>query len=206
MNTLPLSEPPPDKELASYETCTHRNLIDKLHDWKDRKSWDEFYRSYRSLIFSDATKAGLSNDEAWDVVQETVLTVAKQMRENRYDPSKGSFKMWLWHITRWRILDRLQQRSPHLPDSATTYEPADEAFSELWETEWQHNILKAATERVKTRVSPRSFQVFDFYVLRGMSTAEVRRKLGVSLAQVYLAKHRVGKLLRQEIEYIKSQG
>ena len=34
---------------------------------------------------------------------------------------------------------------------------------------------------------------------------KVRRHLGVSLAQIYLARHRVGKLLKEEIEYLKAQ-
>lgn len=206
MNNPPIPDSPTADELEQYAARTRRSLIAKLHDWQDRKSWDEFYRSYNRLIYSIATKAGLSNDEAWDVVQETVLTVARQTRENRYDPAKGSFKMWLWHITRWRILDRLRQRSTTLPTTQATHEPDDDDFAKLWEQEWRANILKAATERVKPQVSPRQFQIFDFYVLRSMSATEVCRKLGVSLAQVYLAKHRVGKILRREVEYIKNQG
>ena len=73
----------------------------------------------------------------------------------------------------------------------------------MWEREWQRNIIKAATERVKMQVAPKQFQIFDYYVMRGMSAGEVRRKLGVSLAQVYLARHRVGSLLRIEIEELR---
>ena len=66
--------------------------------------------------------------------------------------------------------------------------------------------MKAAIERVKMKVSPRQFQIFDYNVLRGIRASEVRRKLGVSIAQVYLAKHRVGSLLRKEVEFIRAQG
>ena len=197
---------PDERELEQYAAHTRRSLIARLHDWQDQKSWDEFYRSYWRLIYSVATKAGLSNDEAWDTVQETILTVARQTRENRYDPTKGSFKAWLWQITRWRILDCLRKRSHHLPENTGPERSGDDTFGELWENEWQRNILKAATERVKTQVSPRQFQIFAYYVLHNMSAAEVRRKLGASLAQIYLAKHRVGKLLRRELEHVKSQG
>ena len=198
--------PSPDNyDTEQYAAHTRRRLIARLHDWQDQKSWDEFYRSYWRLIYSVATKAGLSNDEAWDTVQETVLTVAKQTKENRYDPAKGSFKAWLWHIIRWRIHDCLRKRSRHLTENSNEEPPGDDQFRELWESEWQSNLLKAATERVKTQVSPRQFQIFDYYVLRGMRATEVRLKLGVTLAQIYLAKHRVGKLLRRELEYVKSR-
>ncbi|MDO5470695.1 MAG: sigma-70 family RNA polymerase sigma factor [Akkermansia sp.] len=209
MEPPPQSPIPHDSELEQYAARTRRSLIARLHDWQDQQSWDEFYRTYWRLIYGVACKTGLKEDEAWDVVQETVLSVAKQAREHRYDPSKGSFKAWLWQITRWRINDCLRKRATaseadvdieKLPDFDT------DAFGQIWEQEWQQNIIKAATERVKMAVSPRQFQIFDYYVLRGMSSGEVRRKLGVSLAQVYLARHRVGNLLRKEIEYMKSQG
>ena len=190
----------------------------RLGDWKDQRSWDEFYRTYWRLIYSVAIKAGLREDEAWDVVQETVLTIAKQSLKNTYDPERGSFKMWLWNVTRWRINDqfRMRGKSPMTTngtdETKSTREPvenvpdtSDNNFTEIWEREWQQNIMKAALERVKVRVSPRQFQIFDYNVLQGLSATEVRKRLGVSMAQVYLAKHRVGTILKNKIAYIREQ-
>lgn len=208
---------PSDDELEKYAARTRRSLIMRLGDWKDQRSWDEFYRTYWRLIFSVATKAGLRDDEAWDVVQETILTIAKQSVKGQYDPSRGSFKMWLWHITRWRINDQFRQRRKDTASLVTASDgterepladiadPAGDEFSRIWEKEWQENIMKAAIERVKMKVSPQQFQIFDYNVLRGMSAGDVRSRLGVSIAQVYLAKHRVSAVLRKEIAYIRSQ-
>ena len=82
-------------ELEKLAARTRRSLILKLADWEDRKSWEEFYRTYWRLIYSVAIQAGLHEHEAWDVVQETVLTIAKQSRKQVYDPERGSFKSWL---------------------------------------------------------------------------------------------------------------
>lgn len=208
---------PTDDELEKFAARTRRSLIMRLGDWKDQKSWDEFYRTYWRLIYSVALKAGLREEEAWDVVQETVLTIAKQSVKGMYDPSRGSFKMWLWHITRWRINDQFRQRRKDtaasvLSADGTQREPlsdipdtSGETFTKIWDREWQNNVMKAAIERVKMRVSPQQFQIFDYNVLRGMSAGEVRKKLGVSVAQVYLAKHRVGSVLKKEVAYIRSQ-
>lgn len=209
---------PSDSELEKLAARTRRSLIMRLGDWNDQRSWDEFYRTYWRLIYSVALKAGLREDEAWDVVQETVLTIAKQSLKGSYDPERGSFKMWLWNVTRWRINDQFRQRGK-APISATgtgetssTREPVENVpdtsnnnFTELWEREWQQNVMKAALERVKMRVSPRQFQIFDYNVLQGMNASEVRKRLGVSMAQVYLAKHRVGGILKKEIAYIREQ-
>jgi len=104
--------PEPTEKLFA---ATRRSLIEKLADWEDQRTWEEFYQTYWRLIFSVSRKAGLSEDVAFDVVQETVLTVAKQWREGqKYDPAKGSFKNWLLNITRWRIADQFRkiQRNP----------------------------------------------------------------------------------------------
>ena len=66
-----------------------------LHNWEDQKSWDEFYQTYWRLIYSVALKAGLRSEEAFDAVQETILCIAKQQKEGKYDPAQGSFKAWL---------------------------------------------------------------------------------------------------------------
>ena len=209
------NEPAPG-ELEKYADRTRRSLIMKLADWQDRRSWEEFYRTYWRLIYSVAVQAGLREQEAWDVVQETVLTIAKQAKKSLYDPGRGSFKTWLWNVTRWRISDQFRQRRKDTASGAAgeQLEPLpldsvmntdDSSFEKLWEREWQENIMKAALDRVKLKVSPRQFQIFDYNVIRGMKAGEVHRKLGVSIAQVYLAKHRVGSLLNKEIRYLRSQ-
>lgn len=208
-------EPAPG-ELEKYADRTRRSLIMKLADWQDQRSWDEFYRTYWRLIYSVAVQAGLREQEAWDVVQETVLTIAKQAKKNLYDPGRGSFKTWLWNVTRWRISDQFRQRRKDTASAAESdagdqappdfaADSSDSSFEKIWEREWQENMMKAALERVKMKVSPRQFQIFDYNVIRGMRAGEVHKKLGVSIAQVYLAKHRVGSLLNKEIRYLRSQ-
>lgn len=209
---------PPNEELEQYADRTRKSLIARLENWEDQRSWDEFYRTYWRLIYTVALKAGLREDEAWDVVQETILSIAKQSRKQMYDPTQGSFKMWLWNMTRWRINDQFRRRKKDTSmllnnDMAGAEHPLEqipdqsgENFEKVWDKEWQNNLMQAALARVKTKVSPKQYQIFDYNVLRGMSPAEIRKKLRISIAQVYLAKHRVGGVLKKELEYLKAQG
>ena len=203
MNVPPLqphNESQPDEQtLSQYAEHTRKSLIARLENWEDQRTWDEFYRTYWRLIYSVALKAGLREDEAWDVVQETILSIAKQSRKNIYKPEQGSFKLWLWNMTRWRINDQFRKRKK---DTAMLMNP--DAPGTL-EREWQNNLLQAALERVKAKVSPKQFQIFDYYVLREWDAAKVRRQLGVTIAQVYLAKHRVGSALKKELQFLQSQ-
>ena len=192
MNVPPLqphNESQPDEQtLSQYAEHTRKSLIARLENWEDQRTWDEFYRTYWRLIYSVALKAGLREDEAWDVVQETILSIAKQSRKNIYKPEQGSFKLWLWNMTRWRINDQFRKRKKDTamlmnPDATDTLEhPIDKIpdegknnFDQVWEREWQNNLLQAALERVKAKVSPKQFQIFDYYVLREWDAAKVRR-------------------------------
>ena len=92
--------------------ATRRSLVDRLVNWDDQKRWQEFFDTYWRLIYSTARKAGLTDAEAQEVVQETVITVAKKIDKLKYDPAIGSFKGWLLQITRWRIVDQFRKREP----------------------------------------------------------------------------------------------
>src|SRR6476646_9677099 len=89
---------------------TRRSLLSRLRDLGDQESWSDFFRSYWRLIYQVSLKAGLSDAEAQEVVQETVISVAKQMPGFRYDPERGKFKGWLLQITRRRIADQVRKQ------------------------------------------------------------------------------------------------
>src|SRR6266516_7399008 len=125
---------------------TRASLIDRLKDLEDQSGWQEFFDTYWKLVYGVARKAGLTDPEAQDVVQETMFSVAKHMPTFRYDPAIGSFKAWLLNMTRWRIIDQIRKRGPpsiHRPadrDSATgtrttdeVVDPATQNLEELWE-------------------------------------------------------------------------
>ena len=197
--------------------ATRRSLVDRLQNWDDRKHWQEFFDTYWKLIFSAARKSGLTEAEAQEVVQETVITVAKKVGQLRYDPARGSFKGWLLHITRWRIADQFRKRQPgesrlrfsdntritatmeRLPDGAAV------DLDALWEREWQENLLAAAMQRVKKKVEAKQFQIFDCYVRKEWPAQKVATELGVSIGQVYLARHRVTAVLKKEIRALQKQ-
>src|SRR5260221_2934833 len=94
-NTFPAMSDESDEFLP-----TRVSLLGRLKDWGDQQSWQEFFDIYHRLIQSVALKAGLTQSEAQDVVQETILTVAKKIGDFRSDPAKGSFKGWLIVVTR----------------------------------------------------------------------------------------------------------
>jgi RNA polymerase sigma factor (sigma-70 family) len=91
---------------------TRRSLISRLRNVEDRDSWQDFFDTYWKLIFSVARKAGCTEQEAEEVVQETTVAVSKYIKDYQYDPKVCSFKNWLMHKTQWRIIDQVRKRPP----------------------------------------------------------------------------------------------
>jgi len=189
---------------------TRASLLQRLKNWQDDSSWREFFKIYWKLIYGIARKAGLSDAEAQDVVQETLISVAKHMPTFKYDPSIGSFKAWLLNMTRWRIIGQFRKRQPvaehATKESATRTDTVDavpdpNAFNldASWELEWETNLLQAAMEKLKRRIDPQRHQIFDFYVFKEWPPEKVAERFGISIDQVYQTKHRVTELLRAEV-------
>jgi RNA polymerase sigma factor (sigma-70 family) len=191
---------------------TRKSLIARLDNWEDQRTWDEFYQTYWRLIYSVAIKAGLRADEAFDCVQETILSIAKQSKRKLYDPEQGSFKTWLMNMTRWRINDQFRKRKKDTAMAGGEWDddrktavidrvedPNGDLLSRLWDVEWKKNVADAALSRVKAQVSPKQYQIFHYYVIKQWDAKKVQDHLNVSMAQVYLAKHRVGSVLKREL-------
>jgi RNA polymerase sigma factor (sigma-70 family) len=204
---------------------TRHSLLNRLKDWGDQTSWQDFYNTYSRLIYNVAVKAGLSDTEAQEVVQETVIAVARKIGEFKADPAHGSFSAWLMRLTRWRIADQWRKRQagpasnlsgaggnwPELRSDDTDSigaiervpDPASLALDVVWHAEWEKYLMDAALERVKQQVSPRQFQMFDLHVLQNQSVQETAKMLQASVASVYMAKHRVARLVKKEVKKLE---
>jgi len=195
---------------------TRQSLLSRLKDWKDRESWQDFFDTYWRLIYGVARKAGLSDAEAHDIVQETVISVARKIEGFRYDPAVCSFKSWMLQLTRWRIINQLKRRQRDAGNS-----PSDESegtapveripdrtefnLEAIWDEEWKKNLFAAALERIKLRADPEQFQIFDLYCVENWPAQKVARTLSVNIGRVYLAKHRIRALLRKEVKTLDKQ-
>src|SRR5436190_13153022 len=194
---------------------TRQSLLSRLKDWNDEGSWKVFFDTYWKLIYNTAVKAGLSDAEAQDVVQETVISVLKSMPGFKYHAENGSFKSWLLRLTSWRIGDQFRKRQRGIeheatPDAATAAlervaDPESLELGATWDEEWKNNLAEAAIERVKRKVDSKQYQVFDLYVLKNWSVSKVARTLKVNPGFVYLTKHRINNLIKKEIAYLQTK-
>jgi RNA polymerase sigma-70 factor (ECF subfamily) len=199
---------------------TRQSLLGRITDWEDSESWRTFFDTYWRLIYNFTLRHGLGHEEAQEVVQETVLAVAKSIGKFHYDPQVCRFKTWLLGVTRSKIANQFARRARQ-PAAAVGAPPGDSSgtgllgripeeqpgpLEQAWDEEWQKNLMDAAIQRVKQRVSIEQYQMFDLFVLKQWPARDVARTLGVTIGHVYVAKHRVSKLIRKEFEALEAKG
>jgi RNA polymerase sigma factor (sigma-70 family) len=197
---------------------TRSTLIKRLKNWQDQASWQDFFDTYRNLIFGVAVNSGLTSTEAQDVVQETMYSVAKHMPNFNYDRTQGSFKTWLLTMTHWRISDQFRKRNLTRParsqsdnysnsgDVAALEDVADAKsldMESLLEEEWKNSLFEAAMTRVRRSVDPQRYQIFDLFVNKEWAAARIAERYGISVGLVHVTKHRVTEAIKEEVERLK---
>jgi RNA polymerase sigma factor (sigma-70 family) len=195
---------------------TRISLLHRLKEWEDQESWRDFFNTYWRLIYGAAVKAGLNDAEAQDVVQDTVIAVAKKIDDFKYDPALDSFKGWLLYLTRKRVALHYRKRERDrggparggnvlaVDELERIPDPAGVDLEAIWNEEWETSLADAALARVKEQVNPKQFQMFNFYVLKQWPVKDVAKTLDVSVAQVYLAKHRISTLVQKEVKRLQN--
>jgi RNA polymerase sigma-70 factor (ECF subfamily) len=193
---------------------TRPSLLKRLKTGDD-DSWEEFYRVYGKLVRDFAIRAGLTDTEADEVVQETAIGVARHLLEFSYDPKVCRFKTWLLNQSSWRIKDLLRKRrhsamiegpglgdlrddTARTPTAERVADPASVDLDELFEREWRSYLLTMALESVRNRFSLKQLQIFDLTAFKQWPAAEVARCLGVTIANVYVTRHRIARAVKKE--------
>ena len=200
-------------------TPTRQTLLARLRNWEDQEGWSEFFDTYWRLIYRVARNSELGDTQAQEVVQLTFIYLARKMPRFQYDRRRGSFKSWLRVVTRSRIQVYLKServrntlmRDP-LPDDLESKgglemqpDPAGDALDLIWQREWEANLLETAFHRLRSKVSSQQLLVFRLATLGELPARQLAVKLGVSLAQVYLARHRVGRLFKAEVARLRRE-
>jgi RNA polymerase sigma factor (sigma-70 family) len=195
---------------------TRKSLLGRLKNQQDDDSWRDFFNTYWKFIYSVAVRSGCTDSEAEEVVQETIISVSKTMRGFKYDPAVCSFKNWLMRIIRWRISDQLRRRGRQHERDGRSLLTEEDAVADgkllvqpeldaVWQEEWERNLVDAAMERVKKQVSAEQYQIFHLLLIKKLPLSEVAAMLQINVGRVYLAKHRVSKLVKREIKKLEKR-
>jgi RNA polymerase sigma-70 factor (ECF subfamily) len=190
---------------------TRPSLLLRVRDSRDGGAWAQFVAVYGPLIYGFGRKQGLQDADAADLTQETLRVVAGSIKSMEYDPTRGTFRSWLFQVVRhrlYRFRDRQARPGQGSGDSGAhdlLHEvPGREADpARLWEEEYERRQFAWAAEQVRGQVQETTWQAFWRTAVEGQGGQQVAQALGISVAAVYLAKGRVMARLKDEIRQLQ---
>lgn len=191
---------------------TRASLLLQLRDGNNRGAWQEFMQLYGPVVYSFARKRGLQDADAADLMQDVMRSVSSAIGRLDYDRTQGTFRGWLFTITRNKIFNFLSARRirPQGSGDTTTNQLLNAQSdgsdnADVWELEYQRRLASLAMDRVKHEFQENTWRAFWLTAVDGVAAAEVAQQVGISPGAVYVAKSRVLARLREEVESIQRQ-
>jgi RNA polymerase sigma-70 factor (ECF subfamily) len=192
---------------------TRPSLLVRLRDNHDEQAWDEFVTIYRPLVYRVARRMGLQDADALELVQEAMIKVARAISRWDADPARGSFRSWLFQVSRNLVINFLVAEARRARASGDTAVgrllaqlPARETGeASRFDLEYRRQLLQWAAPRVRAQGSSNTWNAFWRTSVEGQDATEVARQLGMTVGAVYIARSRVMARLRKEIDRVEGR-
>jgi RNA polymerase sigma-70 factor (ECF subfamily) len=185
---------------------TRSSLLLRLRGERDEQAWAEFLDLYEPLVLRLMRQRGLQECDAHDTTQQVLLRISGAIERYEADGADASFRRWLYRIARNVVITFLtrQSRQPKLLDDrqiAREFESsAANAESELFDQEYQRQVLAWAGEQVRHEFRDPTWRAFVETGINGRAISEVARELGLSPGSIYVARSRIIARLRAKVK------
>jgi RNA polymerase sigma-70 factor (ECF subfamily) len=205
----------PESPIPISATRTTTRLLDALAQPGNEPVWTVLDARYRPVIAAVTRRIGLSDADAEEAAQQTLTEFVRAFGEGRYDRSKGRLSSWILgiaHHTALRMLRTSRSRpafgssavdqaigAAAAPDGARGAEIDEASLRSIWTDERDRTILAQAMAVLRTErgVDERTVSAFELVAIRGVPVAAAASQCGMSESQVYVAKSRVVKQLKE---------
>jgi len=191
---------------------TRASLLVQIRDGTNHAAWREFVDLYGPVVYGFARKRGLQDADAADLMQDVLRSVSSAIGRLDYDRKQGTFRGWLFTITRNKVFNFLSARRirPQASgDSATNRilnsEPDGHDGSDTWELEYQRRLASLAMDRVKGEFQENTWKAFWLTSVESVPAADAAKQLRMSPGAIYVAKSRVLARLKDEVEAMRLQ-
>ncbi|HEV7226102.1 MAG TPA: sigma-70 family RNA polymerase sigma factor [Pirellulales bacterium] len=191
---------------------TRASLLVQIRDGANHAAWQEFVQLYGPIVYGFARNRGLQDADAADLMQEVMRSVSAAIGRLDYDRSRGTFRGWLFTITRNKVFSFLSARRirPQASGDTSTNrrlaeQPDENDGSEAWDLEYQRRLASLAMDRVKSEFQESTWRAFWLAAVEGLAAAEVAKQVGMSPGAIYVAKSRVLARLKEEVEAMRRQ-
>ncbi len=191
------------------EQRTSHTLLGRLRA-QDAAAWERLSQLYGPMVYGWCRGAGLQPEDAADITQNVFQAVFTGLNRFRKDKPHDRFRDWLWTVSRHRIIDHIRKlrsaavgaggssahmRWQQIPEAL----PPDE-LDPVTESSETTQVVRRALELVRMEFEPQTWQACLRTTVEGHAVADVAQELGMSAGAVYVARSRVLKRIRQELE------
>jgi RNA polymerase sigma factor (sigma-70 family) len=184
-------------------------LIQLRQDPLDQAGWEEFVERYGQHIYRWCRRWKLQHADAEDVTQDILVKLTQKLRVFAYDPSQ-SFRGWLRTVAHhaWRDFEESRRRVQPaageclVEELMLTMEARADLVRRLEEA-FDLELMEEAKLRVRLRVAPRTWDAFRLTAFEGLPAAQVAARVQLSVAMVYVAKSKVQRMLREEVNRLE---
>jgi RNA polymerase sigma-70 factor (ECF subfamily) len=181
---------------------TPLSLLQRLQRSPQAESWERFVDLYAPLLFAWTARLRLSDHDAADLVQDVFATLVEKLPHFQYDADK-SFRAWLKTIllNRWRQWQRKAAAASRGGGNAALADLSCEAEEpDLAEEEYRRHLAQRALAIMQADFEPTTWKACWELVVNERSAVEVAAELGITINAVYLAKSRILRRLREELQ------
>ena len=132
------------------------------------------------------------------------ISLLRTLPNFKYDPTKGNFRGYLRQVCTSKAIDlRRKHRAPTANEAELSDledEKAGAEVAQIWEDDHNRFLTRRALELMQEEFQPTTWKACWEFVVNGRSAAEVAKELGITENAVFIAKHRVIRRLKQEME------
>lgn len=194
-------------------THTTTQILDSLRDPSNGAMWSQFDQRFRPVLIAFARGQGLSEDDAADVAQTTLTQFTADYQAGRYDRTRGRLSSWIIGIAQHRVIDLLRagaRRRIERGESAIdnrAHAPGDGALNDAWRMARERVLSQKAMDvlRTQSRLDERTIKAFELSAVRSVPPEAVAAECGMSVPEVYVAKNRVIKKLKEIVAHLTQE-
>jgi RNA polymerase sigma-70 factor (ECF subfamily) len=191
---------------------TQWSLIVRLQDPRDQEAWMEFSENYHAAIMQSLMRKGLCQQDAEDIAQQVMMSVANTLSKRPHDPDRAKFRTWLKRVIRNAAINALRDSSKRVlakggTDSLSELNslPLQDDAEELLVQEYQNQLVRVASKAIEDEFQPDTWQMFWRSTVLGQPIEQVAKELGKQVGSVYASRSRVMRRLRLEIEKMQDE-
>jgi RNA polymerase sigma factor (sigma-70 family) len=180
--------------MSESTTVNSLIILQGIREPDNSRAWGQFSDRYEPMLLAFARRSGFREEDARDIVQETLLVFVEAFRAGKYDRDRGRLRSWLQGIAFNKIREarrRLAKREVQAPDGTEgtdfMHRVADEQeLTDIFDQEWERSVLAECLRQVRQQVEPHTFEAFELYAMQGWPVQKVAEHLGINPDAVYV--------------------